>query len=102
MSDRVDLDVAAAALIRALADVDLRADRFTTGPGVAGINVWGPNGRWPLASVTISDNARFGDFAWGPRYEHTLPLSTPLKEVAAAIAATVTIDQGGDDGSDDP
>lgn len=65
------------------------SDRFTTGPGTAGINVWGEEGRYPLASVTISDSGNFHDYAWGPNYEHTLPIDTPLATVAEAVLKTL-------------
>ncbi len=97
MSSGVNSETMAADLIRALSDLGLRADRFTTGPEAAGINVWGEVGRYPLASVTIGDNAQFGDIAWGRRYEHTLPLSTSPGDAAAAIPATLQSSLEADD-----
>lgn len=85
----IDIEKAAAELIARLGDHGVRADRFTTGPETAGINIWGEEGRYPLVSVTISDSGKFHDYAWGPRYEHTLPLETELSDVAAAIIATL-------------
>ncbi|MDN5797466.1 MAG: hypothetical protein L0H79_17185 [Intrasporangium sp.] len=85
----LDLGKVAAELIAQLGAQGVRADRFTTGPETAGINVWGEEGRYPLTSVTISDSGKFHDYAWGPRYEHTLPLETTISEVAAAVIATL-------------
>lgn len=84
-----DVDRLADQLIQALGEAVVRADRFSTGPGTAGINIWGETGRHPLTSVTVSDTGRFHDYAWGPNYEHTLPIDTPVAEVATAIAATL-------------
>lgn len=92
----IDIEKAAAELIARLGDRGLRADRFTTGPETAGINVWGEGGRYPLASVTISDSGKFHDYAWGPRYEHTLPVETDPKVVAAAVADTLEAAQDGE------
>lgn len=97
MIKRIDPEDVADDLITALGDVGLRADRFTTGPGVVGLNLWRQSGRYPLTALTISDNNQFQDIAWGQRYEHTLPLSTPLDEVVTAVVATVTNMQGDDD-----
>lgn len=85
-----DVDALADQLIRHLEENGVPADRFTTGPGTAGINIWGEAGRYPLTSVTISDSGRFHDYAWGPRYEHTLPIDTPPEQVAAAVLEAVT------------
>jgi hypothetical protein len=82
-----DLEGIAASLIQELGKHGVHADRFTTGPGVAGINVWGATGRYPLTSVTISSNNRFKDIAWGENFDHVVPLATPPGDVAAAIAA---------------
>lgn len=84
-----DLENAAAQLIIELGQRGVHADRFTTGPDVAGINIWGEGGRFPLTSVVISCNLRFADYAWGRQYEHTVPLVTPVPEVAEAITATL-------------
>lgn len=73
----VNVDRLADELIRLLAARGQRADRFTTGPGVAGLNIWGEEGRYPLASVTVSDAGNFHDYAWGHNYEHTLPHRHP-------------------------
>lgn len=92
----IDIEKAAAELIARLGDHGLRADRFTTGPETAGINGWGEEGRYPLASVTISDSGKFHDYAWGPRYENTLPVETDPKVVAAAVADTLEAAQDGE------
>ncbi|CAN7511936.1 hypothetical protein [Knoellia sp. LjRoot47] len=84
-----DVDRLADHLIKALSVKDVRADRFTTGPGTAGVNIWGETGRYPITSVTISDSGRFHDYAWGSKYEHTLPIDTTSEDVAAAIVATL-------------
>ena len=42
-----------------------------------------------MDTVTISDSGRFHDYAWGPNYQHTLPVATPTAEVLAAIIATL-------------
>lgn len=90
----IDIEKAAGELIASLGEHGVRADRFTTGPGTAGINLWGEEGRYPLASVTISDSGKFHDYAWGPRYEHTLPVATDPKAVAAAVVATLETSLG--------
>lgn len=77
-----DVEQLANELVRLLEASGQRADRFTTGPGTAGINVWGEEGRYPLTSVTISDSGKF-------HYEHTLPIDTPPSEVAAAVSQSI-------------
>lgn len=89
----IDVEKAGGEFIAHLDDHGVHADRFTTGPETAGINIWGPEGRYPLTSVTISDSEKFHDYAWGPRYEHTLPVETDPKVVAAAVVATLETDQ---------
>ncbi len=93
----IDIEMAAGELIACLGESGVRADRFTTGPGTAGINLWGKEGRYPLASVNISDSGRFHDYAWGSRYEHTLPVETNPKVVAAAVVATLETSLGQSD-----
>lgn len=87
-----DVDRLANELIRLLTAGGLPADRFNTGPGTAGINVWGQEGRYPLTSVTISDSGKFHDYAWGRNYEHTLPIDTAPTAVAEAVLRTLSED----------
>lgn len=89
-----NVEVLANELIRRLAAAGQAADRFTTGPGTAGINVWGEQGRYPLLSITISNSGRFRDYAWGHSYEHTLPLETPTADVAEAVLETLRAQEG--------
>lgn len=85
----VNVDQLADELVRLLNAGGQPADRFTTGPGTAGINVWGEEGRYPLTSVTISDSGTFHDYAWGPNYENTLPIDAPPATVAEAVLKTL-------------
>lgn len=89
MREVSDVEQIAQELIRALASLEVRADRFTTGPGTAGVNVWGEGSRQPLASVVINQNERFSDIAWGHRHEHVVSLETAPADVAAAVVEYV-------------
>ncbi len=96
-----DLDELAEQLITELNRLGVPADRYITGPGSEGVNVWAPDravvnadpniNRYPQASVLFSGSGQFHEISWGPRWEHTVPLSTPLVELAAAVFDTLPV-----------
>lgn len=82
-------------LVRQLTAAGRTADRFTTGPDSAGVNVWGGEARYPAASITISHSVKFHDYAWGHSYEYTLPITTPPADVADAVLKTLHDEHAG-------
>lgn len=87
-----DVEQLADELVQLLTDRGWPADRFQTGPltGTAGVNVWGHEGRYPMASITISDSGNFHDYAWGRNYEHKLPIDTAPTTVVDEVLKTLT------------
>lgn len=57
----------------------------------ATVNVWLPDGSYPIETTTLTDTAEFQDFSWGHGYEREMPLDTPAKEVADAVLATLQV-----------
>lgn len=55
------------------------------------MNVWLPDGSYPIEATTLTDTAEFQDFSWGHGYEREMPLDTPAKEVADAVLATLQV-----------
>lgn len=52
------------------------------------MNVWLPDGSYPIEATTLTDTAESQDFSWGHGYEREMPLNTTAKEVADAVLAT--------------
>lgn len=91
MTTTTNVEQLAEELVRQLTAAGQPADRFTTGPGTAGVNVWG-EARGPLVSIAINDSGKFHDYAWGHSYEHSLPIDTDPADVAAAVIRTLQPD----------
>ncbi|MFJ1733170.1 hypothetical protein [Streptomyces sp. NPDC088254] len=53
------------------------------------MNVWSPDGSYPIEATTLTDTAEFQDFSWGHGYEREMPLDTAAKELAEAVLATL-------------
>lgn len=83
-------------LIGALSSAGVRATRLATSMDVAGITHSGFGGSL-LVHVVLITTGGMGvhDFAWGPSFENTLPIDTPVALVASAIVATLGLPPGG-------
>ncbi|MEV0443590.1 hypothetical protein AB0I84_23455 [Streptomyces spectabilis] len=53
------------------------------------MNVWLPDGSYPIEATTLTGTAEFQDFSWGRGYERAMPLDTPTKVVADAVLAAL-------------
>ncbi|MGW3197153.1 hypothetical protein ACWDBD_21695 [Streptomyces sp. NPDC001118] len=53
------------------------------------MNVWLPDGSYPIEAITLNDTAGFQDFWRGHGFEREMPLDTPAKEVPEAVLATL-------------
>lgn len=80
----------ASQLVRALSSAGVGASRLTTSADLAGLAVGMINGSHLGHTVLITTGGvGIRDFAWGSSYQHTLPITTPVPEVAQAIVGTL-------------
>lgn len=85
-----DAGLLASQLVRALASAGVASGRLTTASDVAGISVGPIDGSNHGHTVLITTNGKgIRDFAWGSSFQHTLPISTPIAEVASAVVGTL-------------
>ncbi|KOT57084.1 MULTISPECIES: hypothetical protein [Streptomyces] len=55
------------------------------------VNVWFPDGSYPVETITLTDSTKSQGFSWGHGYVRELPLDTPVKEVAGAVHVALQV-----------
>lgn len=82
-------------LIGALSRAGVRAARLAGSTDIAGVTHSG-YGETRLVHVVLITTGGVGtrDFAWGPSFENTLPITTPVAVVAVAIVSTLGLPPG--------